>query len=46
VLIVGYDASEITEQQLTEAVEMILEYIKLVSGGETEMVKVFNSTPK
>ena len=46
VLIVGYGASGITEKQLGEAVEATLSYIKLVSGGETEMIKVFSSTPK
>jgi len=46
VLIVGYGALGITEQQLTEAVETTLAYIKLVSDGETEKVKVFNSTRK
>ena len=46
VLIVGYGAQETTEQQLTEAVETTLAYIKLVSSGETEMVKVFSSTSK
>ena len=46
VLIVGYGAPGITEQQLKEAVETTLSYIKLISGGETEMVKVFSSIPK
>ena len=46
VLIVSYGAQEITEQQLTEAVEVTLEYIKLVSGGEVEIIKVFSSTLK
>jgi len=46
VLIVGYGAPEITEEQLKEAVETTLSYIKLASGGETEMIKVFSSTPK
>ena len=46
VLIVGYGALGIAEQQLTEAVETTLSYIKLVSDGETEMVKVFSSTSK
>jgi DNA/RNA-binding domain of Phe-tRNA-synthetase-like protein len=46
VLIVGYGAPKITEQQLTEAVETTLACIKLVSGGETEIIKVFSSTPK
>lgn len=43
VLIVDYGASGITEKQLGEAVETTLSYIKLVSDGETEMVKVFSS---
>jgi DNA/RNA-binding domain of Phe-tRNA-synthetase-like protein len=46
VLIVGYGASGVTETQLGEAVETTLSYIKVVSDGETEMVKVFSSTPK
>ena len=46
VLIVGYGAQETTEQQLTEAVETTLAYIKLVSSGEAEIIKIFNSTPK
>lgn len=46
VVIVGYGAPEITEQQLREAVKTTLEYIKSVSGGKIEMVKVFSSTPK
>jgi DNA/RNA-binding domain of Phe-tRNA-synthetase-like protein len=46
VLIIGYGALGITEQQLSEAVETTLSYIKLVSDGETEMVKVFSSAPK
>ena len=41
VLIVGYGAPGITEEQLKETVETTLSYIRLVSGGETEMVKVF-----
>jgi hypothetical protein len=45
-LILGYGAQEIAEQQLTEAVETTLAYIKLVSSGETEIIKVFSSTPK
>ncbi|MDH5459915.1 MAG: phenylalanine--tRNA ligase beta subunit-related protein [Candidatus Bathyarchaeota archaeon] len=43
VLIVGYGASGITEEQLKEAVETTLSYTRLVSGGEIEMVKVFKS---
>jgi len=46
VLIVGYGAPGITEQQLKEAVETTLFYIKMVSGGEAEMVKVFSYIPK
>ena len=46
VLIVGYGVPGITEQRLKETVETTLSYIKLVSGGETETVKVFSSTPK
>jgi DNA/RNA-binding domain of Phe-tRNA-synthetase-like protein len=45
-LIVGYGAQEIAEQQLTEAVETTIAYVKLVSSGETEIIKVFSSTPK
>lgn len=43
VLITGYGAVGIGEQQLTEAVKTTLEYIKLVSDGEIEMIKVFRS---
>ena len=46
VLVVGYGAPGITEQQLKEAVETTISHIKMVSGGEPETVKVFNSTPK
>jgi DNA/RNA-binding domain of Phe-tRNA-synthetase-like protein len=46
VLIVGYGAQEMAEQQLTEAIEATLAYIKLVSCGEAEIIKVFSSTPK
>jgi DNA/RNA-binding domain of Phe-tRNA-synthetase-like protein len=46
VLIIGYGAPEITERQLSEAVETTLSYIKLVSEGTVDMVKVFSSTPK
>ena len=46
VLIVGYGAPGITEEQLSEAVETTLSYIQLVSGGKTEMVKVFSSSSK
>jgi DNA/RNA-binding domain of Phe-tRNA-synthetase-like protein len=46
VLIVGYGAQDTAEQQLTEAVEAALVYIKLVSGGEAEMIKVFSLSLK
>jgi DNA/RNA-binding domain of Phe-tRNA-synthetase-like protein len=41
VLIVGYGAPGITEQQLKEAVETTIAYINLVSDGEMEITKVF-----
>jgi DNA/RNA-binding domain of Phe-tRNA-synthetase-like protein len=44
VLVVGYGAPEISQEQLREAVETTLSYIKLVSGGETGMLKVFSHT--
>jgi DNA/RNA-binding domain of Phe-tRNA-synthetase-like protein len=43
VLIVGYGAPGITEEQLKQAVETTISYIKLVSYGETETIKVFNA---
>ena len=43
VLIVGYGAPGISEEQLREAVETTLSYIKTVSGGEIETIKVFSS---
>jgi len=46
VLIVGYGAIGINEEQLTDAVKTTLEYVKLVSNGEIEMIKVFSSKPK
>jgi len=46
VLIVGYGAPGITENQLSEAVETTLLYIKTASNGENQMIKIFNSTPK
>lgn len=42
VLIVGYGAPGIAEQQLREAVETTLTYIKQVSNGEIQTVKVFS----
>jgi DNA/RNA-binding domain of Phe-tRNA-synthetase-like protein len=44
VLVVGYGASGMTEQQLKESVETTLSYISQVAGGETEMAKVFSSS--
>jgi DNA/RNA-binding domain of Phe-tRNA-synthetase-like protein len=44
VLIVGYGAPEVTEEQLQAAVETTLSYVRQVSGGEIETVKVFSST--
>lgn len=46
VLIVGYGAPGITEQQLKESVETTISYIKLVLGGETETIKVFETPSK
>ena len=46
VLIVGYGAPGITEQQLKESVETTISCIKLVSGGETETIKVFETPSK
>jgi DNA/RNA-binding domain of Phe-tRNA-synthetase-like protein len=41
VLVIGYGAPRIPEQQLKEAVETALSYIKQVSGGEIEKINVF-----
>jgi DNA/RNA-binding domain of Phe-tRNA-synthetase-like protein len=46
VIVVGYGALGIAGQMLKEAVEITLSYVKQVSGGQIEMVKVLNSTPK
>jgi len=43
-VIVGYGAPRIEEGQLKEAVEKTLEYIRSVSGGKVELVKVFASS--
>ena len=43
VLVVGYGAPGITEQQLKETLETTTSYIKLVSGGKTEIIKVYSS---
>jgi len=40
-VITGYGAPGIGQPQLKEAVERTLEYIKLVSGGEIETLRVF-----
>lgn len=42
ILIVGYGAPGVERQNVTEAVETALTYIKTVSGGEIEMIKVFS----
>jgi DNA/RNA-binding domain of Phe-tRNA-synthetase-like protein len=46
VLIVGYGAPGITEQQLKESVETTISYIKLVSGGRNGDDKSFRNTIK
>jgi len=43
VVLVGYGALGIAEQQLQDAVFTALTYIKMVSGGEIGMIKVFSS---
>lgn len=40
-VIIGYGASRIDQEQLKAAVERTLEYIKRVSSGEIETIKVF-----
>jgi DNA/RNA-binding domain of Phe-tRNA-synthetase-like protein len=40
-VIVGYGAPRIGQGQLKAAVEKTLEYVRSVSGGEVESVKVF-----
>ena len=40
-VIIGYGAPRIAQEQLKAAVESTLEYIKRVSGGEIETIKVF-----
>jgi DNA/RNA-binding domain of Phe-tRNA-synthetase-like protein len=40
-IIIGYGAPRIGQPQLKEAAERTLEYIKLVSGGEIETLRVF-----
>jgi DNA/RNA-binding domain of Phe-tRNA-synthetase-like protein len=46
VVIVGYGAPGIEENQLSEAVETTLSYIKAVSAGEIQTIRIFNSTSK
>jgi DNA/RNA-binding domain of Phe-tRNA-synthetase-like protein len=41
VMLVGYGASGVAEEQLKEAVETALSYIRQAAGGETESVQVF-----
>ena len=45
VTVVGYGTPKMAEEQLKEAVHTTLAYIKQVSGGEIETVKVFSSAP-
>lgn len=46
ILLVGYGAPGITAQQLEEAVETALNYIRATCGGEIETIKVFKPTSK
>lgn len=46
VLVVGYGAQGISDEQLEEAVEITLSYIKQAASGETETIKVFSSLAK
>jgi DNA/RNA-binding domain of Phe-tRNA-synthetase-like protein len=41
VMVVGYGAPKIHEDQLTSAVETALSFIKQTSGGKIEMIRVF-----
>ncbi|MCJ7425392.1 hypothetical protein MUP01_14170 [Candidatus Bathyarchaeota archaeon] len=43
VILIAYGVPGILEEQLKEAVEIALSYIKQVSGGEGEVVRVFSS---
>ena len=45
VTLVGYGTPKTADEQLKEAVQTALAYIKQVSGGEIETVKVFSSAP-
>lgn len=46
ILLVGYGAPGITGQQLEEAVETALNYIRATCGGEIEAIKVFKPISK
>ncbi|MBX5321541.1 MAG: phenylalanine--tRNA ligase beta subunit-related protein [Candidatus Bathyarchaeota archaeon] len=46
ILLVGYGAPGITEQQLEEAVGTALNYIRATCGGEIETIKVFKPISK
>jgi DNA/RNA-binding domain of Phe-tRNA-synthetase-like protein len=46
IVIIGYGAPGIERNQLTGAVETALSYIKAVSGGEIQTIRVFSSTSK
>ena len=46
VVIIGYGAPGIERNQLEEAVETTLSYIKGVSGGEIQTIRVFSSMSK
>ena len=46
VLVVGYGAPGIEEKRLKKAVETTISHIKLVSGGETKNIKVFETPSK
>jgi DNA/RNA-binding domain of Phe-tRNA-synthetase-like protein len=43
VLIVGYGAPEITDEQLKKAIETTTSYINLASNGETKLIRVLKS---
>jgi DNA/RNA-binding domain of Phe-tRNA-synthetase-like protein len=44
-VIIGYGAPRIDQEQLKAAVERTLEYIRCISGGEIETIKVFGRFP-
>ena len=45
-MIIGYGAPKIPEEQLNDAVKTTLSYITQVTSGKIGTIKVFNSTPK